>query len=178
MQRVFIGIPVNQKAQQQINKLLNPYQRSEQGIKWVPGENRHLTLTFFGERSDWEIENLVRSMDGAYHPRKAFQTGTATLARFPDSMGNIIALVFEADAYLTRLFQVSKDLMKASRLGSDLKPFRPHITLARIRKANHLDTTFPQPTNIRLQVDKITLYQSTLIQGTRVYHALKEIDLG
>jgi len=178
MRRVFIGVPVNQAAQPQIDKLLYPYQRSSPDISWVKAENRHLTLAFFGDRSDRAIEKLVHSMDNAYCPEKSFQTGFAKLERFPGPGGKIIALIFEAGACLDRLFQVTQGLMQVTGLDSDLKPFRPHVTLARIRKAGGFEKNLRKATNIRLQVDKITLYQSTLTRSGRVYLKLKEVELG
>lgn len=178
MQRVFIGIPVNQTAQQKINKLLYPYQRTSQGIAWVPEDNRHLTLAFLGDRHDWEIESLVRSMDKAYSMVRPFQTGPASLSRFPGPAGNIVALVIEADSRITRLFQATLDFLAEIRIDSDHKPFRPHVTLGRIRKAIRPDIKFGQVTNISLLVGKIRLYQSKLTAAGPVYHMLKETRLG
>jgi 2'-5' RNA ligase len=178
MQKVFIGIPVNQTAQQKINKLLNPYQRTSRGIAWVPEDNRHLTLAFLGDRHAREIENLVRSMDKAYAVESKFQTGPASLSRFPDPAGNIIALVIEADYRIARLFQTTLDFLAEIRIDSDHKPFRPHVTLGRIRKALHPDLKFGQVTDISLEVGKIRLYQSQPTAVGPVYHTLKETRLG
>lgn len=178
MQRVFIGVPVNQTAQQKIKKLLNPYQRNSRGIAWVPEDNRHLTLAFLGDRHAWEVENLVRSMDKAYSMESAFHTGPASLSRFPDPAGSIIALVIEADSRITRLFQATLDFLSEIRIDPDIKPFRPHVTLGRIRKALCPDITFGQVTNISLLVGKIRLYQSQPTAVGPVYHTLKETRLG
>jgi len=178
MQRVFIGIPVDQTAQQKINRLLNPFIRSSQGISWVPEENRHLTLAFLGDRHAREIENLVRSMDKAYLRESPFQTSPATLSRFPDPAGNIIALLVEADARIARLFQITLDFLAEAGIEADHKPFRPHVTLARIRKALRPDMEFSQATDISLLVGKIRLYRSTPTATGPVYHTLKETGLG
>jgi 2'-5' RNA ligase len=178
MQRVFLGIPVDKPAQRQINQLLNPVQRSTAGVSWVPENNRHLTLAFLGNRTSAEIESLVSSMAGAYDGKKSFRTGVATLTRFPKPSGSIVALEFEADAGLVQLFQVTQRLLDSNRLDTELKSYRPHVTLGRIRGKTNLETGFYQQTNIHLQVDKINLYQSTLSDAGRVYPSLESIKLG
>lgn len=178
VQRVFIGVPVDKLAQQQINELLIPEKRSNPDIRWVPEHNRHLTLAFLGNKSGGVIKDLIRSMDLAYQQETAFKTGFSTLRRFPTSTGNIIALVYKPDECLAHLFQLTQEFLTGNRLGFDHRPLRPHITLGRIRKTMKLKKTFNQPTNIRLQVDKIALYQSTLTDAGSIYLALKEIELG
>jgi hypothetical protein len=84
----------------------------------------------------------------------------------------------ELDERLAHLFQLTQECLTENRLGFDHKPLRPHITLGRIRKTMKLKKAFNQPTNIRLQVDKIALYQSTLTDAGSIYLALKEIELG
>jgi len=177
VQRVFIGIPVDKPAQRKINELLFPAMESDPGIRWVAENNRHLTLAFLGNQSTGVIEDLVRSMHLAYQQEIAFRTGFSTLGRFPTSTGNIIALVYKPDDYLAQLFQVTQDFLTANGPRFNHKPFRPHITLGRIRKASKLKKTFNQPTNIRLRVDKVALYQSTLTNTGSIYLALKEIEL-
>jgi len=178
VQRVFIGIPVDTLAQQQINGLLTPQKNSNPGIRWVPEHNRHLTLAFLGKQPAGVIEYLFRSMDLAYQQETAFKTGYSTLGRFPSSSGNIIALVYQPDESLARLFQLTQEILTENRLGFDHRPLRPHITLGRISKPANLKNTFNQSTNIRLQVDRIVLYQSTLTDAGSIYLALKETELG
>jgi 2'-5' RNA ligase len=175
--RVFIGIPVDRSAQRQIDELLNPIKSSQRDIRWVPEHNRHLTLAFLGNRPARVVENVVGSMDQAYQQEKAFQSGFSSLRRFPDSSGNILALVFKVDAQLAHLFQVTQELLMENGFELTRTQFRPHITLGRFRRNPRLKTAFNQQTNISLQVGKVTFYQSTLTQAGSIYLALKETGL-
>ncbi len=178
MQRVFIGIPVDNPAQQQINELLSPVVKSHKGIRWVPEQNRHLTLSFLGDITAGVIGKLVHSMAQAYQGVPGFQTGYATLCRFPGSSGNIVALVLKADDQLASLSRITQQLLSENGLVPERSRFRPHVTLGRIRDASLFKTKFNQQTNINLKVNKITLYQSTLTQTGSIYLALKQIELG
>jgi len=176
VQRIFIGIPVDRPAQQQINELLIPIRKAYKDIHWVPEQNRHLTLAFLGKTPVLVIENLARSMQRAYQQVSVFQSGSATLCRFPGSTGHIVALVLKEDEYLAHLFHITQDFLAENGLVCDRNPFRPHITLGRIRKNPLLKIKFSQQTNINLQVNKIMLYQSTLTPAGRAYLVLKEIE--
>ena len=95
MQRVFIGIQVNEHAQARVNKLINPVRDSSREIRWVPENNRHLTLAFLGDRPIGEVENLARQFDETYQRVTRFQYDLSALVRFPDPGGRIIALIGE-----------------------------------------------------------------------------------
>ena len=95
-QRVFIGIPIDKHSQQHINVLLKPIEDSRRDIRWVPENNRHLTLAFLGNRPISEVDNLVRLFDESYQQETRFHYSLSTLERFPDPAGRIIALTNES----------------------------------------------------------------------------------
>ena len=174
MQRVFIGIPIDKQAQQHINELLKTIKDSRRDIRWVAENNRHLTLAFLGNRTISEVDNLLRLFDETYQQETHFQYRLSNLTRFPEPTGRIIALTNEPDGPLDNLFQITLKLLQRNKLEFDQKEFRPHITLGRIRRAKHVKTTFERQTNIKLDITKITLYQSTLSDSGSIYSALKE----
>lgn len=177
MQRVFIGIPLDRSAQVQIDELLSPIKDSHRDIRWVPENNRHLTLAFLGNRPAEVVESIVGTMDQAYKKETSFKTPTSSLMRFPNSRGNILALVLKADAHLARLYRVTQELLVANGFEFSRTQFRPHITLGRLKRARQLKFNLNQKTNICLQVSKIAFYQSTLTQSGSIYLALKETGL-
>lgn len=177
MQRVFFGIPVDQAAQQQITALLKPLQGSLKTVRWVAPRNWHMTLAFLGNRPDSLVGDLTRSMDKAYQQVLGFKTGPLSLSRFPNSSGNIIALVLRADSNLVDLYRVTQTLLAANGFEISRTQFRPHITLGRVRRGSRLENKLHQQTNISLQVGKVTFYQSTLTPSGSIYLALKETKL-
>lgn len=177
MQRVFIGIPIDKKAQQQINKLLLPIRNSRPDVSWVPENNRHLTIAFMGNRPDFVVENLIGLFDVTYQREVCFQYNMSTLARFPNPTGKIIALVDDPVRPLNNLLQITLELLQANNIEFDRKEFRPHITLGRIRRPEYVKSGFGQCTNIMLNIDKTVLYQSRLTESGPVYSKLKQTRL-
>lgn len=176
-QRVFIGIPIDKQSQQHINELLKPIRDSRRDIRWVPENNRHLTLAFLGNRPISEVDNLIRQFDESYQQETRFQSRLSTLERFPDPTGRIIALTNEPTEPLDKLFQITLKLLQRNEIEFDRKRFRPHVTLGRIRRPKHVKKTFDQQININLDITKIMLYQSRLTELGSIYQPLKEIQL-
>ncbi len=177
MQRVFIGIPIDKQSQLHINELLKPIKNSRRDIRWVAEINRHLTLAFLGNRTVAEVDNLLRLFDETYQQKTHFQIRLSALTRFPDPTGRIIALTSEPTGSLDQLFQITLKLLHRNKVEFDRKKFRPHITLGRIRRPKQVRTTFDQQTIIKLDITKITLYQSTLTESGSIYSVLKETQL-
>jgi 2'-5' RNA ligase len=177
MQRVFIGIPVDQHFQQQVNLLLKPMMDSRRDVRWVVDNNRHLTLAFLGNRPKTEVENLLGLFDETYKGKTHFQYRFSKLTRFPGSAGRIIALTGEAGRPLGHLFQLTRRLLQEHGIELERKTFRPHVTLGRIRRAKQVETIIDQPIDIALDIRKIRFFQSTLTESGSIYSSLKEAHL-
>lgn len=178
MQRVFLAVPVARRLQKRINRILAPVRSSTRDIRWVAEQNRHLTLAFLGDQPGPVVDALVSSMDDAYRRQSRFDADFPVLARFPDARGNILALVGQADDRLSMLFRATCGLLAQFGLAPEYEIFKPHITVGRIISSRLLKTRFQETADIRLPVDRVTLYQSTLTPSGSVYRALKETGLG
>jgi len=176
-QRVFIGIPIDKRSQQHINGLLKAVNDSQKGIRWVPENNRHLTLAFLGDIPVSRVGVLLRQFDKTYQGEACFQYGLSALTRFPNSKGRIVALTGEPEEPLNNIFQITLRLLQENDFEFDNKRFRPHVTLARIRNPKRLKTSFYQPVDITLEIKQVTLYQSTLTEYGSIYSPLKETYL-
>lgn len=175
--RVFIGIPIDENSQREINNLLGPLKSSSKNIRWVPESNRHLTLAFPGNQQAAVVENLVRLFDQTYQQAPRFQYSMSTMTRFPGPEGRIIAIVNDPVRPLDRLFRSTLELLKTNNIEYDQKEFLPHITLGRIRRANRVKRNFFMRVNIDLRVEKVVLYKSTLTDSGPVYSILKQTRL-
>lgn len=177
MRRVFIGIPVDEQSQQHITELIKPITNLRLGIRWEPESNRHLTLAYLGDRPIAEVKNLLQLFSATYQQEKHFKFKLSTLTRFPEPTSRIIALVDDPTGPLDRLFQITQNFLERNNVQLDLKAFRPHITLGRIKKPKQLKTNFDQQTNINLEVNKILFYQSSLGPSGSIYTVLKETPM-
>ena len=178
MKRIFIGIPVDIRAQQHINGLLRPLKESRGDVRWVLEINRHMTLAFLGNVPVAEVDILVGLFDETYRQEKHFRYTFSMLTRFPGSTGRIIALTGEPDRLLDNLFQITMRFLQSNKQSIDRREFRSHVTLGRLKRAKQVKTTFDRQTNIRLEIGRIALYQSTLTESCPIYSVLKDTKLG
>jgi 2'-5' RNA ligase len=178
VQRVFIGIPVDIQAQQNINGLLRPLKESRGDIRWVPEINRHMTLAFLGDIQVTDVGILMGLFDETYQQEKHFRYTFSMLTRFPGSTGRIIALTGDPDRSLDNLFQNTLRFLQSNKQSMDRREFRSHVTLGRLKRAKQVKTNFDQQTNIHLEIRRIVLYQSTLTDSGPIYSVLKDTKLG
>jgi 2'-5' RNA ligase len=174
VQRVFIGIPIDENSQETINSSLEPIKRLDLNVRWVPEKNRHLTLAFPGEQPVSVVENLVQQFDQTYQSERRFQYCMSTLTRFPDPEGRIVAIVDDPIPPMLRLFQITGDLLKTNNIDFDRREFRPHITLGRIKQAKQVKISLARQLALPLNVDRVVLYQSTFTESGPVYTKLKQ----
>jgi 2'-5' RNA ligase len=99
----------------------------------VPGEALHLTLAFLGTRPEADVERigaLVREAAGTA-PRLRL---AAALALPPRRPRVLTAEVEDPDGTLGALqARVSSRLAQAGLYEPEARPFRPHVTVARLR---------------------------------------------
>lgn len=177
-QRVFIGIPVDDRCQGPINRLIRPLKIISQDIRWIPEHNRHLTLAFLGSKTKHEIDSLLQAFDETFEQESQIQYCLSALTRFPGPGGRIIAVTGPSDGSLEDIHRTTQNLLKNTGIEFDQKPFRPHVTLGYFRKARQVKAVFDQHTEIMLNVDRVVLYQSELMTTGSIYTRLKETKLG
>lgn len=169
-QRLFIGIPMDDACQQQLDALLLPLQQALPGLRWQRRSNRHLTLAFLGEVAAQDAHCLLQALPREIAP---FALSLTALERFPDERGRIFAATADASPALLALHQqVKAVLLQCGITDAECgRPLRPHITLARLPAAFH-ESLSPQAVDVPLQVSCVHLYVSEVVDGRRVYRAL------
>lgn len=176
-QRIFIGVPVDGRAQNHIDRLLKPLMKLHPQLRWVPEHNRHLTLAFLGDVPAFLVHQLIELFDETYGREASFQFPMTRLAPFPKPDSGIIALTGEVDRPLEKLFRITARLLRGIGQEVDTREFLPHVTLARLGKKKRTRLTLDQPVDVVLDVGKVRLYRSTLTESGPIYTVLKETRL-
>ena len=151
-------------------------------ITWIPSDRMHLTVRFIGEVE----ESRVGQVRAALTPLRSarFELTVRGVGAFPRSGAPRVLWAgitdgVEALAELER--EVSERLAGCGIPGED-RPYRPHLTLARVRDAAGLRTG-PLIEGLTdhifgsSQVDAITLFQSRLSPKGPQYMALHSTPL-
>jgi len=104
------------------------------GASWTPPEKLHVTVAFLGDEvTDAHVRELTALLGAS--PHAPLTLGIRGLDAFPapDRAGALVLSVDEPTGALARL--ASSVGARASALGlpQDDRPYRPHVTLARLR---------------------------------------------
>ena len=102
---------------------------------WPRPESLHLTLKFLGEVAAPRVESLARAGEAAAADFAPFALTVEAAGAFPPrGAARVLWLGVSDDAgRLSKLQQRLEDECAAAGFARESKPFRPHLTLARLR---------------------------------------------
>ncbi len=130
----------------------------------------HLTLAFLGSQDESAVEAIGAAMIAEARPLPPLcVTGEAWL---PPRRPGVLAADLDAPGELLAL-QASVAAALARWRDPDRRTFRPHVTVARVRRGGPPRRTAPPPApRLRLAVGPLTLFRSLPRPGGAVYEAL------
>ena len=154
--------------------------------RWVRPQNIHLTLKFLGNINSGDIESIGQAMADAAGDCATFTLTVGGIGFFPGiKRPRVIWVGLGGATDALRNFQRNLENRLATiGFPSEKRPFKAHLTLARIRQAvnpNILGQTIQDYSdlgNLKFSVDRIILFQSDLKPSGSVYSQLKLVELG
>lgn len=127
--RLFLGLEVPASIREEL-VALDP---GIKGARWMTSNSMHLTMSFIGE-VDMEGQGRLKDALMAAHLPGAFFLPVKGVGVFgKDWPRTVWAGVGKGHPHLFSLHQHLQDAVLRTGLEPDLKPFQPHITLARLR---------------------------------------------
>ena len=95
----------------------------------------HVTLAFIGNVPEATLADATAAATEAAETTPAFQLRVAGLGQFPErGRPHVVWLGFTDPAPLIDLAERARRSLTARDVPFDAKPFRPHLTLARVRE--------------------------------------------
>ncbi len=182
--RVFAGIPLPDKAKQSIGIWIDENRNTFKSLKFVNPELLHITLYFFGELEQEEVEKLKLSI--AAFKGAAVKASLGGISFFPSfKKPNVFYISMEqGGGEVSEIYSQFELIIKKIGYISRGKKFIPHITFARRKKrkgdAGKADWSFFKSINFNIRdiiLDRLVLYQSVLKPEGPEYFPLKEILL-
>lgn len=151
------------------------------GVRWVPPENRHLTLCFVGEADGGAAEELDAALAAVAMPAfdlSLYGVGAFERRRQPHALWAGVA----PQPALVRLHERVDAAVRRAGLEPERRRFKPHVTLGRVKqragphlvawlKGNALFRTAP------FTVAGFTLFRSYLGHAAAHYEPLADYPL-
>ena len=136
--RVFCAIDLPQDAREQLLAHIKALREAapHAHASWSRPENVHLTLKFFGDIEPDRVERLSRATSRVTQRNPPFQIGLGETGVFPPrGTPRVLWIgVNDPSGELTDLQLQFEDECAREGFAKEERAFRPHLTLARLRK--------------------------------------------
>lgn len=182
--RLFIALPIPEPAQRSLTALLAAGYGKDRTLKWVKPEQLHITLRFLGETKQEQLPSIERPLNQIAASVAPFTLRPDHLGAFPDlKRPRVIWVGFTGELlHVARLAQDIERALRAAGLPPETKPFRPHLTLARVGEKGAIQSVRDWVSTARvsseeISFDRIVLYESTLTSSGPIYHPLQTVPL-
>lgn len=180
--RLFLGIRVSVQTANALAGAAETLARrgKEAGldVRWVPPVNYHLTLKYLGWTRHETVEALRDVVAEAIAGTPRFTFRTARLDAFPGlDKGSILWAGVESPA-VVELHEKLEKVTVAFGYPPEPRPYRPHVTLARLRETRPLkEVVLPLSEQMfsDTKVDAVTLFESQAKSSGSVYVEVAKI---
>lgn len=137
--RTFIAVELPPGIQNTLRQLQSNLRGLMPDVRWTKAENIHLTLKFLGDIQVSRIDAISESLRDIAHRFPPFTMNLAGVGAFPNSRKPRIiwAGIDQGAAELVDLAKQIDLSMKRIGFPREKRPFRPHLTIGRIRRLEH-----------------------------------------
>lgn len=159
-------------------------QLSGDKIRWVDPRNMHLTLKFFGETPEEEIDSIVGAIDEATEDCSSFELYLRDTGIFGSRYNpRVIWFGIEPNPLIDSLFHKMKNELEAIGYEYDRQNFVPHMTIGRIRQIRdkkYFQKIIDRFKSVEIQrevIDEVILYESILHREGPEYRIVETFPL-
>jgi len=181
--RLFAAIPLSAPIRDAIAGMLRDLERHEWPVRWVKADRVHMTLKFFGEVEPAREPEIRAALSGAAHGSGAMPLSLTSVGAFPTlRRARTIWLGLDYPPGLELLADRVERACAARGFPPEGRPFRPHLTLGRVREGSRLSReAIAELGRTSVQgdflADSLVLYESRTGAGAPEYTVRDRFDL-
>lgn len=184
--RLFFAIELSEPVRAALDHAIAPLRVAEPGLAWVPSTKLHLTMKFFGEVPEPDAPRLAAAADVVAARHQPFEMTLGGVGAFPNfRRARVVWIGVATDPRLELLHHDLEVACGEAGFEVEGRPFRPHITLARVRTPLMLDQVKPFARAARRvayaasdEVRALGLLESTLGSSAAGYRRVHAAPLG
>jgi len=181
--RLFIAVPLPAHPQSDATRILRGLRARDWPVRWVRDDGLHVTLKFFGEVTSDRVDAIAEMLTLASKDMQPLAMTLTAASVLPSARRpRVITLDLETESDLELLQD------RLERLGEQLgfppegRPFRPHVTLGRVREGHRLPSGWDSELE-RISpgdgflADRVALFESRLTPEGPMYTVRHEVVL-
>ncbi|HYA03647.1 MAG TPA: RNA 2',3'-cyclic phosphodiesterase [Syntrophobacteria bacterium] len=185
MIRSFIAIELPDEIRQALSQVQRHLKGSVTGVRWVQPEGIHLTLKFLGSILAEQVAAIAAAVGEVVRGEPPLALAMSGLGAFPNARRPRViwvGIVGEVER-LGRLQTRLESALEPLGLAREERPFRPHLTLGRVRDPRRppdltraleeITVSASSPFDVR----EILVYKSDLRPTGAIYTKLQHLPL-
>ena len=183
--RLFVAIELSDRVRSALAGVQAALGATFSGIRWIPPDRMHLTLKFLGEVTDRDVDDVAQAVRGVAEKSKGFEMQIAGAGCFPKqgAVRIVWAGVQEESGTLIESAKQLDESLHPLGFPQELRPFSPHLTLARLRHDDSGDALRAAAENyaypsVTQSVSKMILISSVLSKKGPSYAPICSARLG
>lgn len=183
--RTFLAIEIEPYIKNKIEESQEIIADSESSnIKFVEIENIHLTLKFFGEIDENQLEQITDIINQSIKKYEPYTIKIVNIGAFPNIYNPRVIWTGIKDKNNTTVKLIEELDKKFNKIGfKKEKNYVPHITIGRVKNISDKEKLSQTLKNInkkyhgKMEIKSICLKSSTLTPDGPIYKNIKEFDL-
>jgi 2'-5' RNA ligase len=184
--RLFFAIELADDVQDLLDDATASLRAEAPELAWIDRAKRHLTLKFLGDVSDEAVPRLTEAADRAVVEHGPLEISIREIGAFPNfRRARVVWIGVEQERRLELLHHDLEVACESAGFEVEGRPFRPHITLARVRDPlpiGRMKAFARVARSVRLRatvlVEQITLFESILAPSGARYRCVHSATLG
>ena len=181
--RSFLAIELDNDLVPGILDVQKEFKKTNANVKYVPEENMHFTLKFFGNIDEEMVDDIALAVEKVIKNYSSFDLNIKNCGCFPNK--KVIKVLWLGLEEGSPIKDLQKDLDKEfKKLGfKKERNFISHLTIGRVKSPKNkkeLRNTIEKFEDIeigKMNVSKICLKKSTLTPHGPIYENIKVFDL-
>ena len=176
MVRCFVGILIQDRLRNEIEKIKDELRKLPMKCKFVERENLHLCFSFLGEIEEMKIQKIEETLNIISKDFSIFEVEVNDIKTIPsEKYVRVLALdIIDKTKTLEKMIKAIKE-----KIGGDAKP--PHLTLCRVKRLEDKEKTIEKIKEIKadfsLQISSIQLIKSELRRTGPIYTNIHQANL-
>jgi 2'-5' RNA ligase len=184
--RAFMAIEIPHELSKSIVELQAFLKKSEADASWVPSENFHYNLKFFGYVTESELKKIISATQNIVSALKPFEIEIQDIGMFPaQTSPRVVWLgMKKGNNEIRHIAGTLDEAYSGIGIPKEEREFQPHLTLCRIKSNDHrneLIEKVKQKERINIgsfKVTELVLFKSTLKPTGPVYEPIEKFKLG
>jgi 2'-5' RNA ligase len=181
--RTFVALPIPSAWTEYLAGLSRTLAPGTRGVSWVRAENLHVTVRFLGDLDESGVARVRDAVRRAAGPLAAPWVRLGALGAFPSLARPRVLWVglAEGEPEVLEVARAVDETLARAGFGPPDKPFRAHLTLARIREGARGPDALR---DVRLDaapagefLERLTVMKSDLHPSGARYTPLEEVRL-